>query len=87
MSEAQMIGVLIDVHLAEAKINQLRISKDSASKVFNIFEKDIFEKHQIKDSVYKMSYTYYLDNPKKMELIYNAVVDSLSLREQLHKAD
>jgi len=87
VSKPQMVDILIDIHIVEAKINQLRINKDSANKVFTIFEKDIFEKHKVQDSVYRKSYGYYLDHPKVMEEIYNAVVDSLSYREQLHKTD
>ena len=34
------------------------------------------------DSVFKKSFDYYMDRPKEMELIYTALVDSLSLMEQ-----
>ncbi len=78
-----MVNILIDIHTAESKLNQVRIPKDSALQVFMIMEKDILAKYNIADSVYIKSYVYYLDNPLALEAIYANVVDSLSLREQL----
>jgi hypothetical protein len=39
-------------------------------------------KKGLKDSVISKSYQYYLDHTTELESIYDAVIDSLSLREQ-----
>ncbi len=81
----QMIGFLIDLHLAEAKLVKLGIKKDSTEKLFKAMEQRLFDKHEINDSIYFKSYNYYLEDIKEMKEIYVAVVDSLNVREQLLK--
>ena len=87
LPKQKMINFLIDVHLTEAKLNSLGIPTDSAKSLFNLYQKELYEKHGIDDSVYQVSHVYYLENPKKMTEIYAAVVDSLSLRERLKKVN
>jgi len=82
LNEKQMSKVLLEIYMAEAKVLELHVSRDSAEKVFVAFEQRIFEKLDIPEKTYKKSYQYYLDNPAKLERVYAAVVDSLSLREQ-----
>ena len=49
ISKEKMIKILIDIHLIEEKVNQLNFSKDSSKVIFNILEKEIFEKYNITD--------------------------------------
>ena len=85
MSEPQMVDFLIDLHLAEGGIQDLRLKKDSAAVVFAAQEKLLFKRHDITDSVFIKSYNYYLEHPGQLEKIYSAVIDSLSLRQVLLK--
>jgi hypothetical protein len=82
LDEKQMTKVLLEIYLAEAKVLELHVGRDSAERVFHVFEHRILEKLDIPSNKYKKSYQYYLDNPAKLERVYAAVVDSLSLREQ-----
>jgi len=61
------------------------MNKDSVRVFFPEVEKRLFEKHDIDDSLYLISFNYYLENVELMEEIYTAVVDSLSLRERLNE--
>ncbi len=85
MPPEQMISYLVDLHLAEASVQNLRLKRDSAKVIFAAREKYLLKEHQITDSLFIKSYNYYLRHPDKLEEIYGAVVDSLSLRESLLK--
>jgi len=83
MNEHDMINYLIDLHLAEAAVQNLRLKGDSAKTVFAVKEKHLLKQHNITDSIFIDSYNYYLGHPIKLEEIYSAVVDSISLRQSL----
>jgi len=83
LSEEQMVSLLIDVHIAQGAIRELRLGTDSAAYLFKVFERESMLKHNTKDSTFYKSYSWYLDHPEQMFEIYAAVVDTLSLRESL----
>lgn len=85
LEKDKMIGFLIDLHLTEARLTRLGVKRDSTQKLFEAYEKQLFDKHEIDDSIYYKSYNYYLEDIKEMKEIYVAVVDSLNVREQLLK--
>lgn len=87
LSIDEMAAILIDVHLAEGKIDVLRLYGDTAKLVFNHFEKQIFEKHQVDRDSYKKSFAYHLDNVNTLDQIYSRVVDSLNVRKQVTRID
>ena len=76
-----MINYLIDLHLVEAQVQNLRLKKDSADYIFNVYEKHLLEKNELTDSLFIRSYNYYLQNPDQLEIIYEAVVDSISVHK------
>lgn len=80
---SRMTGILIDIYVSEAKVSAVRVSRDSAASLFKVFEQKIFEKHGVDSVTYQKSYEYYLNNLEKMEEVYGAVIDSLSLKERL----
>ena len=83
MREEAMINYLIDLHIAEAAVQNLRLKADSAKIVFAIKERHLLLEHHITDSIFINSYNYYLEDPIKLEEIYSAVVDSISLKQSL----
>ncbi|MEP1032774.1 DUF4296 domain-containing protein [Ekhidna sp.] len=84
ISNEQMVKVMIEIHLLEAKINKLRIDPvDSTQAVYNHYEKLLFEDLGIDQDQYERSFNYYVDHPNDFEKIYNAVVDTLMEREKL----
>lgn len=88
ISQDQMINILTDIHIAEAKVNHLNLrSYDSIQVVYRDYEMDIFRKYQVDTARYRESYQFYLEHPAYMDEIYAAVVDSLSLRENLGKVE
>lgn len=77
-----MVHVLMQMYLAEERLAKIPISYDSVSQLVPQFRNKIFNRVGIHDSVYMKSMEYYMAHPKRLEYIYTAVVDSLSLREQ-----
>jgi hypothetical protein len=86
LSEAEMITVLMQMYLEEEQFSKIAVSYDSASRLIPQFREKSFSKMGISDSVYKKSMAYYLARPKKLEFIYTALIDSLSLQEQSRPA-
>ena len=82
LTKKQMVKALTEIYLTEQKINRLGVPRDSAEREFERFKRVVFEKIEVKDSVFKRSFNYYMDRPKDMEFIFTALVDSLSLMEQ-----
>jgi hypothetical protein len=82
LSEAEMARVLTEIYINEEKVVKLNLRRDSAEKIFEMAEPILFKKIGVSDSVFRMSFEYYVERPKQLELIYTAVVDSLNLWEQ-----
>lgn len=83
MSKEQMVDFLIDLHLSEATVQDMRLKADSANVLFSIQERLLYRQHNVSDSLFIKSYQYYLEQPVQMEEIYAAIIDSLSLRQVL----
>ncbi|MEX0883371.1 MAG: DUF4296 domain-containing protein, partial [Cyclobacteriaceae bacterium] len=60
LSEDKMVSILVDIHLTEGFVQSLSIPYDSSRKLYPVLEKEIFEKHEVADSVYLRSLQYYL---------------------------
>ena len=82
LNEEEMVKVLIEIHLTEGFVQALPIPYDSSKKLYPVLEKEIFEKHEISDSLYLQSLQYYLRDAIKMEELYARTIDSLTLYEK-----
>jgi len=78
-----MVDILIDLHLAEATVENIGLNTDSAASLYKYLEKQVYDSHEISDSLYLRSINYYMENPKQLDRIYSIVVDSLSVREKI----
>ncbi|MDB5243267.1 MAG: hypothetical protein JWP57_3892 [Spirosoma sp.] len=90
ISESQMVTVLTEIHLAEARVSRLGLgSLDSSTIVYKRLEKQIFQKLKVDTSAYSKSYTYYSSHPLQMEAIYKQITENLKKKadaqeKQLH---
>lgn len=82
LSEDEMVPILLEVYVAEGKVNELRVKRDSALVVFEEYETRILDKYALTDSLYTNSLRYYFEHPLKLESIYETVLDSLNLMEK-----
>ncbi len=87
LDKDQMTNLLIDIYLAEARTSLLPLSKDSAYRLFLPYQDSLMRSNGIADSTLRKAYGYYLQHPTELEAIYDAVIDSLSLREQRIRED
>ena len=79
----KMVGVLIDIYQTEAMIASFGQNYDSSQHIYDIVEPDLLARHETNHEDFSSSYRYYLDRPDQLILIYSAVVDTLSYREQV----
>ncbi|NJN28731.1 MAG: DUF4296 domain-containing protein [Cyclobacteriaceae bacterium] len=79
----QVAVFLKDLYLLETKVKELKVSNDSAKVLFDYYEKQLLEKHDMNDSLYRKSFEYYIDDIRGLTRIYEIIADSLSLEERL----
>ena len=82
LNEEQLSALFVEFYLAEARLGNTTTVRDSALQLFIPFEESFLKEKGVSDSVLRKTYTYYFNNPSKMEQVYDAVIDTLSLREQ-----
>jgi hypothetical protein len=82
LAKEELVGVLVQLHLLEARVESSRLSPDSARALFQQQKSEILRKNNISeaDSVLPRSYRYYAVNNKDMDEIYKVVIDSLERR-------
>ncbi len=83
----KMANIIAEIYEAEHKATNIGLKYDSSKVVMRHYELKIFEENNTSDSIYKQSFAYYLENPEKLELVYDIVIDSMSLREQIFDAN
>lgn len=82
LSQEEFSRYLVDIYLAESRLMTTTLPKDSAVKLFVPFEERLLRERGLSDSTVKKTYQYYLAHPQELELIYDAVIDTLNLRQQ-----
>ena len=87
LDKGTMTNIIIDVYIGEGKVSALNVKRDSSLRVFEAYEQLIYDKYAIEKSDYKQSVSYYYDNPEQLDEIYEAVMDSLNVREQKLKEE
>lgn len=79
--KADFVPLFADVQLLEAARKQKMIKGDSVDlEVANAY-RQIFDKHQTSDSLFRISYLHYFSKPEEMSAIYEEVIDLLSQQE------
>lgn len=73
--------MLIEIHIAEAKVNQSKLPRDSALSYYVFLESEIMNKYNVDTSRYHQSMRYYTENIRQLDEIYEVVLDSLNLRK------
>ena len=83
--ENKMVSMLVQIHIAEARVSLKNLPADSSNKYFVYLKEKIYAGYKIDSSTFKKSFRYYANDAKQLDKIYASVVDSLSLRETLKK--
>ena len=82
LSKDQMVRLLIDLHLLEARIDASRLGVDTARALYVRHQRTFLRRAQTTDSAFQQSYRYYGVHGKDLDDIYQAVIDSLGSKER-----
>lgn len=80
LSKEQMVGLMIDMQIAQTRVNDLRLKSDSAREVYDQYHAYLLEEHVVNDSVFYKSLEYYLNRPIDLNVIHEGVLDTLNFR-------
>ncbi len=77
-----MVTLLVRLHVLEARLENVRLSPDSARALFLSQQRELFWQFNIPpgDSTFVRSYRYYATHDKDLDGIYAQVLDSLTAR-------
>jgi len=81
ISQEKLAEIISDIHLAESGLQLSNLSPDSLNRMTAGYYDFIFDKHQVKQSDFEMSYNYYLGKPPEMDSIYLKVIDGLNSKD------
>lgn len=82
LTQKQMVALLVDMHMAEARTVQSRVNgADTVQAFYNEISKRVFLKHKTDTGIYNRSFRYYSTIPNLMDSIYTEVLDSLGVLE------
>jgi hypothetical protein len=79
--QEKFTSVMLDIQLIEGmKVHKLGPRVDRGIDMSSLYS-EIFEKHKITREEFELTYGFYRSHPDKMEVIYEAVLDSLTTLE------
>lgn len=81
ISEAKMVPILVDIHIAEGARNGSLILGDT-NNIADYYAK-IYEKHGITEAQFKQSFSFYSKETTLFIPIYEKVLDSLKIQGEL----
>ncbi|RAK63516.1 DUF4296 domain-containing protein [Hymenobacter edaphi] len=81
LPRAQLVSLLVDMHVTEARVEASRLPHDSARALFREQVKGVYWRHDTDEAAFRESMRYYATHGKDLEEIYATVVDSISMRQ------
>lgn len=82
LDKNEMVRAMTELYLVEQKAATVGVSRDSTTLLLRHMTPAVFGQLGTSDSIFRMSFDYYMENPLLMEEIFTALIDSLNLREQ-----
>jgi hypothetical protein len=79
ISKDEMVAVLVDMHLVEAKIKASQTSGYNQEYYLKFYFSSILKKHNITSEQFRKSLQYYQDDVAKMDKIYTDVISNLTM--------
>lgn len=77
LSDEDMVKVLSELHLVEARADMLSIPQDSLRPLLEKRYDEIFAELDIDTAAFNATFAYYEHNPAQMDSLYQKVVDNL----------
>lgn len=85
LSEAAMIDVLYDIHLAEATHQVQKLKKEEYQTIEEMYC-DVFSNHKITRTQYEQALAYYSANPPEMKELYEKIKKQITDQLDIQKA-
>lgn len=73
--------MLADIHIAESRVEEMRLHPDTAKVIFRRLQQEVFKKQGVTEKQFNKTYDYYLNHVAELDKIYEALVDTLGMRE------
>lgn len=80
----KMIPILIDIHIAEASVQENGVVGDSAIQKAKDYYAYIYKLHDVTAEQFEVSFDYYCRNLSLMNEIYDKMIEELSKKEGQH---
>jgi hypothetical protein len=84
--QKQLVKILVEIHLLESNAENLMINKDSLLPELKVSYNELFAKNKITVQQFEETFSWYEQNPMKLDALYQEVVAELSKREAHAKA-
>ncbi|MEY4875114.1 MAG: hypothetical protein RI955_8 [Bacteroidota bacterium] len=75
-----MIKLLADMHLADATVQDLKLSVDSSKHTYKMYYEQIFNRYNTNTKQFKKSLQYYTQHPDEMDMMYEKVIEEIGLK-------
>lgn len=82
LSKEQMTEAFINLHILEAVMANKGFKVDTTRAEYRLYEKEVLLRHKIDPEAFRNSKTFYFNHPRLLNEVYEAVVDSLGVRER-----
>tara|TARA_B100000676_G_C17222078_1_gene409606 strand:+ start:95 stop:439 length:345 start_codon:yes stop_codon:yes gene_type:complete len=77
LSHDKMVHIIKDIRLADSNAKLLKINRDSMNLMLEQHYDTIFQLHSVEKKVFVDSYTYYMEKPEQLNLIFEKVIEEL----------
>jgi hypothetical protein len=77
LGQNKMVYILKDIRLADSNAKLLKINRDSTNLILEQHYDKVFQIHKVDKKTFLDSYSYYLEHPKELNLIYEKVLEEL----------
>ncbi|PCH98103.1 MAG: hypothetical protein COB85_02205 [Bacteroidetes bacterium] len=78
LSKQQMVELLVDIQLIEGGIIIRKMDHKKFGDDINAYYQETFKKHGLTKESFELNLKYYTDNPEKLEVVYEEVLNELS---------
>jgi len=85
IKEAEFQEILIDIHIMQTQMEEFKAINDTSLYATGKGYEEIFSKHGVSKEQFDETFKYYISNPKKMDKMYEKIIDELSMREAKSK--
>lgn len=82
IAREKFVKVLTDIELIEGISKHKIIRNDDPEARIKGYYREVFDRHGVSDSAFKITYDWYYSQPEEMLIIYDEVLMELQLKEQ-----